>query len=142
MIKDIAEFMRLGGQTVPAGVDRELKAKEILKFWERVDEELDETWRGIGHWNSKWYMHDPRQQPPRDIPETVDGFIDIAYVALTGAIRLVGEAKAKECWDAVVDANLSKVDGRYGPVVRDEETGKILKPQGWKAPNIEEILNG
>ena len=59
---------------------------------------------------------------------------------MTGAIRKAGATKAALAWEAILDANLAKVDGRHGPVVRNEETGKIEKPEGWTAPDIEKIL--
>lgn len=142
-IYDISDFMTLGGQTVPEDVDETLTTEELLKFWERIDDELEETWDAIGYFNDYWQFYKVEENlPPRDIPEVVDGFLDIAYVAMTGAIRVAGAEKARLCWEAICDANLAKVDGRYGPVVRDEETGKILKPEGWIAPDIEGILNG
>lgn len=125
-IENIARFMELGGQIVPGDVDTGYARQELWPFIARVHEELQETTEALLH---------------KDTAEVVDGFIDTAYVALTGAIRVAGNKKAKEAWDAVVDANLAKVDGRHGDVVRDPETGKILKPEGWTAPDIEGILN-
>lgn len=124
-IVDVAKFMYLGGQTVPDDVD-DVGEEEMFKFFRRVEDELYETDDGI---------------LDGDDVEIVDGFLDIAYAAMTGAIRKAGAKKARLCWEAICDANLAKVDGRHGPVVRDESTGKILKPEGWQEPNIKEILN-
>lgn len=135
-IDAIANFMSLGGQTVPEGTDREVTRDEVDNFLIRVEEEVIETFLGI---HGKRVLHEI-DAPVGNIPETLDGFIDIAYVALTGAIRLVGADKARAAWDAVVDANLAKVDGRHGPAYRDEN-GKIQKPEGWTAPDIEAIVN-
>lgn len=125
-IASIARFMELGGQIVPGDVDTGLARQELWPFISRVHEEVQETTEALLY---------------KDTAGIVDGFIDTAYVALTGAIRVAGNKKAKEAWDAVVDANLAKVDGRHGDVVRDPGTGKILKPEGWTAPDIEGILN-
>lgn len=125
-IVDVAKFMYLGGQTVPNDVDPDAD-QELFQFIERVLSEVEETQLGV-----LLSVDD----------EIVDGFLDIAYAAMTGAIRKAGAKKARLAWEAICDANLAKVDGRYGPVVRDEETGKILKPEGWVAPDIEGILNG
>lgn len=142
MIKDIAEFMTLGGQTVPEDVDETLTTEELLLFGERVNEELEETWDAIGYFNDYWGFYEIREDlPPRDIPEVVDGFLDIAYVAMTGAIRVAGAEKARLCWEAICDANLAKVDGRHGPKIQNPETGKIEKPEGWTAPDIAGILD-
>lgn len=139
----ISEFMQLGGQTVPADVDREISTEELLKFWERIDDELQETWEAICYWNSQWEMYEPHlDEPPRDFPEVVDGFLDIAFCALSAAIRVAGETKAYKAWWEVVQANLFKVNGMYGPKILNPDTGKIEKPEGWVAPDIERILNG
>ncbi|MDK6943973.1 hypothetical protein QP251_13955, partial [Enterococcus faecalis] len=74
-------------------------------------------------------------------PGAVDGFLDTAYVAITGAIRIAGVEKARECWEAIMRANTSKIDGTYGETITDPKTGKILKPKGWKAPDIKGILD-
>lgn len=124
MFSEIAEFMRAGGQKVPAKPEKSVP-KDVDRFVDRVREEVIET-------TTAYFMTDK--------PEVVDGFLDTAYVALTGAIRVAGEEKARECWEAIMRANTSKIDGTYGPTVRDEHTGKILKPEGWTAPNIESIL--
>lgn len=135
-VEAIASFMALGGQVVPDDVDRDITTEEICRFIDRVEEEIEETFDASG-------FHDPafRIQAPVNHAEVLDGFIDAAYAALTGAIRVAGEEKAKAAWDAVVDANLSKVDGRYGPPIINPETGKIGKPEGWIAPDIEAIIN-
>lgn len=126
-IQDVAKFMYLGGQYVPSDHNRGASYRDLIQFLARVRSEVSETQDGIEE---------------NEHAEIVDGFLDIAYAAMTGAIRKAGAKKAQLCWEAICDANLAKVDGRYGPVVRDEETGKILKPEGWIGPDIEGILNG
>ena len=127
-IDNVASFMILGGQTVPYNTDRDISKTEIRKFIERIDEEVEET-----------YFASARNEI--QIAEALDGAIDTAYVAMTLAIRLVGPLKARKAWDAVVDANLAKVDGRYGDPIINPDTGKIGKPEGWTAPDIEAIVN-
>lgn len=124
----VAEFMKLGGQHFPDDTDYSITAEEIEPFLGRTEEEVQETI------SATYADYSPK------IAEVLDGFVDTAYVALTGAIRLVGPEKAKAAWDAVVDANLAKVDGRYGPAIIDPDTGKIGKPKGWTAPDIEAIV--
>lgn len=132
----IAEFMSLGGQTVPDDVDFDITTMEIGKFLERVFEEANETFDASGFFGPEF-----QTQHPVNHAEVLDGFIDAAYAALTGAIRVAGVKKATAAWDAVVDANLSKVDGRFGPPGINPTTGKIGKPEGWIAPDIEAIIN-
>lgn len=124
VFEEIAEFMRAGGQYV-APAPCMSASPSVTSFMGRVSEEVAET-------EEAWMMN--------DVPGVVDGFLDTAYVALTGAIHTAGVDKARECWDAIVRANTSKIDGTYGPVVKDPDTGKILKPVGWTAPDIGAIL--
>lgn len=132
----IAEFMSLGGQTVPEDVDFAISPREINQFIDRVDEEATETFDAAG---MVGYIE--QGSVAIDHAGVLDGFIDAAYAALTGAIRVAGVEKATAAWDAVVDANLSKVDGRFGPAVIDPVTNKIGKPEGWIAPDIDGIIN-
>lgn len=130
MITDIAAFMLAGGQRVPATAMKTLTEEDkddLFYFQDRLLEEFTETNHAIGD---------------DDVCEVVDGFLDAAYVAFTGALRVGGVAGVTRAWEAILRANTSKIDGSLGPVVRDEETGKILKPEGWTAPDIEEALYG
>lgn len=124
LFDEIALFMRAGGQPVPDSPTPGAPT-DVLTFIERTKDEIKETSAG-------WYMN--------DTAEVVDGFLDTAYVAITGAIRVAGVKKARECWEAILRANTSKIDGTYGETVTDPNTGKILKPEGWKAPDIKGIL--
>ena len=124
LFDEIALFMRAGNQTVPHKPSSGVPAG-VARFIDRVREEVKET--------SNAYFANHRA-------EAVDGFLDTAYVAITGAIRIAGVEKARECWEAIMRANTSKIDGTYGETVTDPSTGKILKPEGWTAPDIEGIL--
>lgn len=140
-ISQVAKFMKLGGQFVPEDTDREISGLEVNAFAGRAYEELFELFSAIEvldgndhHLGIKTELSDS------DIAECLDAAIDLAYVSFTLALRLVGEEKATEAWDAVAKANLSKVDGSLGPVRRDE-SGKIMKPEGFKHPDIEKIVS-
>lgn len=121
----VAAFMEAGGQTVG-----QKKAKEIdhdrWQYLIRIDAEVTETWHAI---------------LGCDDTEIADGYADTIYAAMTALLNLAGREKAEAIFQAVVDANSSKVDGSLGPVRRDKN-GKILKPQGFISPNqkIKEIL--
>jgi predicted HAD superfamily Cof-like phosphohydrolase len=57
---------------------------------------------------------------------------------------LIGYALAKgypieTAWDAVTLSNLRKIDLKTGKVRRRSD-GKVLKPEGWKPPDIQKIL--
>jgi predicted HAD superfamily Cof-like phosphohydrolase len=68
----------------------------------------------------------------RDLVELVDATLDSIYV-LAGLLTAVG-VKGQPIWDAIHRANMRKEGGEM------REDGKVLKPEGWKHPNIEEFL--
>lgn len=123
----VAEFMEAGGQTIG---QEKIDYDELRSYYMRVNEELLETWDAINILSQT------------DV-EIADGYADTIYAAMTALLNLSGRDKAERIFQAVVDANSSKVDGSLGPVRRDEN-GKILKPAGFVSPNqkIKEILEG
>jgi predicted HAD superfamily Cof-like phosphohydrolase len=42
-------------------------------------------------------------------------------------------------WDEVTITNLKKIDPQLGTVMRDDN-GKILKPAGWRPPDMLKII--
>lgn len=121
----VAEFMQAGGQTIG---QQDSSIEELGSYFQRVDEEVDEIWYAIS---------EARQSKV----EIADGYADIIYAAMTALLNLAGREKAEAIFQAVVDANTTKIDGSLGPVRRDEN-GKILKPAGFVPPNekIKQIL--
>jgi predicted HAD superfamily Cof-like phosphohydrolase len=65
--------------------------------------------------------------------EMLDAMIDILVVTI-GAIHSMG-ADAEGAWKEVMSTNFNKIDKQSGRV-RKREDGKVLKPQGWVAPNL------
>jgi predicted HAD superfamily Cof-like phosphohydrolase len=43
--------------------------------------------------------------------------------------------KVDAAWNEVVRSNLAKIDSTTGKV-RKREDGKVLKPEGWKPPDL------
>lgn len=64
------------------------------------------------------------------IEDQSDALIDLIYFAL-GTFTLMG-VNPQPIFNIVQNANMSKV-GQGGKVIRNEQ-GKIMKPDGWKAP--------
>jgi predicted HAD superfamily Cof-like phosphohydrolase len=64
---------------------------------------------------------------------------DSIYVIVGAAIEYGIPLSA--VWDAVQKSNLAKRDPSTGKVRRRED-GKILKPDGWKPPDIRAALWG
>jgi predicted HAD superfamily Cof-like phosphohydrolase len=65
--------------------------------------------------------------------EQLDALIDILVVTI-GAIHSMG-ADGEGAWKEVMSTNFAKIDKDTGKV-RKREDGKVLKPLGWKAPEL------
>ena len=72
-----------------------------------------------------------------DRVEQLDALIDILVVTL-GAIR-AGGFDGEGAWKEVMDTNFAKIDPTTGKV-RKREDGKVLKPEGWKPPDLERFI--
>jgi hypothetical protein len=71
-----------------------------------------------------------------NIVEIADGIADSIFVLLFTA-HCYG-IPFNEIWDEVARTNMAKFPG--GKAIRDQSTGKILKPPGWTPPDIAGVL--
>jgi len=74
-----------------------------------------------------------------DVTEQLDALIDILVVTI-GAIHSMG-ADGEGAWKEVMNTNFAKIDKKTGKV-RKREDGKVLKPVGWKAPELTQFIKG
>ena len=74
-----------------------------------------------------------------DRVEQLDALIDILVVTI-GAIHSMG-ADAEGAWKEVMKTNFAKIDHATGKV-RKREDGKVLKPVGWKSPELAQFIKG
>jgi predicted HAD superfamily Cof-like phosphohydrolase len=72
-----------------------------------------------------------------DKVEQLDALIDILVVTL-GAVRAAGW-DGEGAWKEVMDTNFAKIDPTTGKVIKRED-GKVLKPEGWKAPELTKFI--
>jgi len=72
-----------------------------------------------------------------DQVEQLDALIDILVVTI-GAIHSAG-FDGEGAWKEVMRTNFAKIDPTTGKV-RKREDGKVLKPEGWTAPELEHFL--
>jgi predicted HAD superfamily Cof-like phosphohydrolase len=72
-----------------------------------------------------------------DRVEQLDALVDILVVTM-GAIRAAGW-DGEAAWKEVMDTNFAKIDPDTGKV-RKREDGKVLKPEGWKAPELAQFV--
>jgi hypothetical protein len=68
-----------------------------------------------------------------DKVEQLDALVDILVVTM-GAIR-AGGFDGEGAWKEVMDTNFAKIDPTTGKVIKRAD-GKVLKPEGWKAPEL------
>ena len=110
--RDQEKFMRACDQTV--GVEN---VKQFGMYVDLIKEEHDELVVAINN---------------SDRVETLDALVDILVVTI-GAVHSMG-ADAEGAWREVMSTNFAKIseDGK----VRKREDGKVLKPLGWKAPEL------
>ena len=72
-----------------------------------------------------------------DRVEQLDALVDILVVTM-GAIRAAG-FDGEGAWKEVMDTNFAKIDPETGKVIKRED-GKVLKPEGWKAPELAQFI--
>lgn len=117
VFRDQEKFMRACDQTV-----ENLNQKQFDLYVSLIGEETGELSDAI---NAK------------DSVETLDALIDILVVTI-GAIHSMG-SDAEDAWKEVMSTNFAKIDKETGKV-RKREDGKVLKPVGWVAPNLEPFI--
>jgi predicted HAD superfamily Cof-like phosphohydrolase len=73
-----------------------------------------------------------------DLVEQLDALIDIMVVTV-GAVQSLG-ADGEGAWKEVMSTNFAKIDSLTGRV-RKREDGKVLKPVGWRPPELSKYIN-
>jgi predicted HAD superfamily Cof-like phosphohydrolase len=115
--RDQAKFMQACDQTVG-----ELNEAQYQLYLDLMDEE----WREL---KAALLM--------KDRVEQLDALLDFIVVT-TGAIHS-GGFDGEGGWKEVMQTNFAKIDRETGKV-RKREDGKVLKPQGWTPPELEQFL--
>ena len=72
-----------------------------------------------------------------DRVEQLDALVDILVVTM-GAIRAAGW-DGEAAWNEVMKTNFLKIDADTGKV-RKRADGKVLKPEGWKPPELAQFV--
>ena len=111
---DQAMFMRACGQTVG-----QKNREQFELYMSLIREEFDEL------------------QGARTHDQVFDALLDLIVVCI-GAGHSAGYPMELG-WDAVTISNLRKIDPTTGKVERRDD-GKILKPEGWRPPNLDKLL--
>ena len=116
---DQRRFMDACGQTT----NGETNQDQYKLYRSLISEEISELEEAVGTDNKV---------------EQLDALIDILVVTI-GAIHSMG-ADAEGAWREVLRSNLAKIDESTGKVIKRED-GKVLKPHGWKAPDLLPFIN-
>ena len=116
--RDQEKFMRACDQKTDAYAISQYKM-----YLNLIDEEHDELKQAIAE---------------DDMTEQLDALIDILVVTI-GAIHSAG-FDGEGAWKEVMSTNFAKIDSLTGRV-RKREDGKILKPVGWRPPELSKYIN-
>jgi predicted HAD superfamily Cof-like phosphohydrolase len=115
---DQEKFMNACDQTTGGAIDEE----QYALYRNLIAEEVEELHEAVA---------------ANDRVEQLDALIDILVVTI-GALHSMG-ADAEGAWKEVLQTNLAKIDPATGKVIKRED-GKVLKPEGWTAPNLASFL--
>lgn len=115
--KDQTDFMTACDQTVDT-----YNIDQYTMYLSLIEEEVSELKQAI---------------KDLDDVEQLDALIDILVVTI-GAINSMG-ANGEGAWREVMNTNFAKIDPETGKV-RKREDGKVLKPEGWTAPELAQYL--
>jgi predicted HAD superfamily Cof-like phosphohydrolase len=74
----------------------------------------------------------------QDLPEVLDGLVDIVYVAI-GTAYLMG-LPFQAAWDEVQRANMSKVRAKRPEESKRGSSYDVVKPKDWVSPDIGSII--
>jgi predicted HAD superfamily Cof-like phosphohydrolase len=118
VFRDQAKFMNACGQTV--GNCNQDQFDLYLKL---IQEEVEELQTAVDN---------------NDRVEQLDALIDILVVTV-GAVQSLG-ADGEGAWKEVMSTNFAKIDSLTGRV-RKREDGKVLKPTGWRPPELSKYIN-
>jgi predicted HAD superfamily Cof-like phosphohydrolase len=116
--RDQAKFMNACGQTV--GNRNQDQFDLYLKL---IQEEVEELQTAVDN---------------NDRVEQLDALIDILVVTV-GAVQSLG-VDGEGAWKEVMSTNFAKIDSLTGRV-RKREDGKVLKPVGWRPPELSKYIN-
>ena len=118
--RDQEKFMKACGQSVG-----ELNEAQYKLYSDLIDEEFNDEFK--------------HALASNDRVEQLDALIDILVVTI-GAIHS-GGFDSEGAWKEVMKTNFAKIDTETGKV-RKREDGKVLKPTGWKAPELAQFIKG
>lgn len=135
---DVKAFHVKFGLPCPEGP--QLIDGELLKFrTEFMDEELDEFMEAMClRKDEDGYLHVTDGAKTPDLARAFDALLDLVYVAMGTAVLMGLPWQAG--WDEVQRANMSKIRCERPQDSKRGTTFDVIKPDGWRAPNIEGVI--
>jgi len=127
--RDQEKFMKACDQSVDGS-----NQAQFEMYLDLIKEEYNELLVAQG-----FNLETGKRDKPVDMVETLDALLDIVVVTI-GAMHSAG-MNAEGGWKEVMMTNFAKVDKETGKV-RKREDGKVLKPVGWKAPELAQFVKG
>jgi len=113
MYNDVVKFIE--------ACDQELNEKNVLLYYDLIKEEYTEFLEAV---------------IAEDNVEQLDACMDMIWVIL-GYCYMKGW-NVHGAWNEVAKSNLWKIDPKTGKVNKRED-GKVLKPEGWTPPQLEQF---
>ena len=109
--------------------------KDVVKFIEACDQKQNIS-------NIDLYSHLIEEEYDEFLfsmndEEALDACMDLIWVIL-GYCYMKGW-NVDGAWNEVAKSNLAKIDSKTGKVLKSFD-GKVMKPKGWKAPNLKPFL--
>lgn len=107
---------------------------DVKTFIEACDQE-----RTVENSNLYWNLIEEEYSEFLDAPndtEELDACMDMIWVIL-GLCYMKGY-NVEGAWNEVARSNLSKINPETGKVIKRED-GKVLKPEGWTPPSLEQF---
>ena len=102
-------------------------------------EELTEFFEAHGLILDTMVFDDPEYSGQVDHAKAFDSLLDLVYVAM-GTAHVEGYPW-EQGWDEVQRANMSKIRAEREDQSKRGSTFDVVKPQGWRAPDIEGLLD-
>ena len=115
--------------------------KDSLRFMKAIDNTTDKF--NVDQFNLYFKLIKEEYKELRDAidagdqVEVLDAIVDILVVTI-GAGHSMG-ADVEGAWNEVMRTNFAKIDSETGKVRRRKD-GKVLKPEGWKPPDLKSFV--
>jgi len=122
---DVDAFLKAAGHSPDS--------KRVSLYLDLVREEIGELEEAM----ASYHCAESKQDEQIAKADALDAICDSIWV-LVGLARVM-DLPIDWGWDEVTITNLKKIDAELGTVLRDDH-GKILKPHGWRPPNMLRII--